>query len=181
MEQHQDEDGDGEHGHPVYRQREPEAHDRPRRVRGADGLVVASEQEVRDVAKHEPDAEEQEERLHRPRGAARQVLHQATIDDDPEEERGEHDDGNRQVWVDAEAFVEHPSHVGAGHDDAAMVQVDHAQYAVDEAEAVRHRGIEAREEDGRDDEVGEPLHRAPIWRSSDSAPCPCRSPNRRAR
>ena len=54
--------------------------------------------------------------------------------------------------------MEDPAQVGARHDDAAVGEVHDAQHAVDEAEAVRHRGVEPREQHRRDGQVDEAGH-----------------------
>src|SRR5205823_10907100 len=55
-------------------------------------------------------------------------------------------------------------------DHAAVREVDDAQHAVDQAEAVRHRGVQAGQQDRVDDQLEEPAHLAQA--GFGATPCP---------
>src|ERR1019366_3315140 len=158
------EDEQREPGHPEDEKRgHADAHaeegDRLESVGREDRLRVAAPDDVGEVLEDEPDAEEKEEALHRRRRArTREAPHHGLVEEDAAREEHGHDDEGRKKGVEREAREERERRVGPEHHDPRVREVDDAHDPVDHREAVRHRGIQTRGEEGVDDDVQSLLH-----------------------
>ena len=124
---------------------------RLRGVGGRDGPEVRAPEGQRQILQDHRKAEGRED-LHRVRGI-HDALDDEALHQHAEHEDRRHDHDGRQVRIDAQQHIGPERAEHRQHDEFALREIHDPQYAEDEGQADREQGVDAPDQDARDQQL----------------------------